>query len=242
MFSEYFNVNSEDIRKYGAIDISLIADIPMFIDPILIFNSNKTEYKKLHEDIIKYMHFLAEKAKNDLDDSEIKTWFTFKEVCNNWLGFSMVGNKGQALNVEFGKSLYKNISFVLNNNNISKGIHSEKIMLLYPGSGKDKISDMTVNLIKGYLCKYTENFAKKYIKNNVKYFNVEKDSFNYETETFTSNKYYLPYIINEKGKEEYVLLTPRDILRADEPAINRTDFLKSINLVRESIDNNFLRV
>ena len=153
MFSEYFDVKLEDIQKYGAIDISLVADMPMFIDPILIFNSNKKEYKQLHEDIIKYMYFLSKKAKNKLNDKEIKTWFTFKEVCNNWLGFSMSGNKGQALDVGFGKILYENISFVLNNNNISDGIHSEKIMLLYPGNGKDKISDMTVNLIKGYLCK-----------------------------------------------------------------------------------------
>ena len=64
MFSEYFGVSTEDLQKYGAIDISLVADIPMFIDPILIFNSNKKEYKKLHEDIIRYMHFLAKKAEN----------------------------------------------------------------------------------------------------------------------------------------------------------------------------------
>lgn len=106
MFSEYFDVNVEDLKKYGAIDLSLVVDIPMFIDPILIFNSGKKEYQKLHEGIIKYMHFLAEKAKNKLDDKGIKTWFTFKEVCNNWLGFSMAGNKGQALDVSFGKTLY----------------------------------------------------------------------------------------------------------------------------------------
>lgn len=242
MFSEYFKVDAKSIDEYGAIDISLVADIPMFIDPILIFNSNKIEYKKLHENIIKYMYFLAQKAKSNLDEKEIKTWFTFKEVCNNWLGFSMAGNKGQALNIGFGKSLYENIAFVLNNNNISKGIHSEKIMLLYPGSGKDKISDMTVNLIKGYLCEYTELFTKKYIKSSAKEFYVEKAEFNYETETFISKKYYLPYIINEKGKEEYVLLTPKDILRSDEPSINRPDFLKNIDLIRESIDNDNLRI
>ena len=242
MFSEKFNVDPKILENYGAIDISLVADIPMFIDPILIFNSDKPKYKELHENIIKYMHFLAKKAKDNLDDKEIKTWFTFKEVYNNWLGFSMSGNKGQALNIGFGKTLYKNISFVLNTNNISSGTHAEKIMLLYPGNGKDKISDMTVNLIKEYLCEYTEKFTKKYIKENAKEFYVEKVSFNYQTETFTSKKYYLPYIINEKGKEEFILLTPKDMLRKDEPSINRTDFLKSVELVRDSIDNDSLRV
>ena len=242
MFSDYFNLNKEELEKYGAIDISLVADMPMFVDPILIFNSEKNEYKKLHNNIIKYMYFLANKAQKPLSEKEIKTWFTFKEVCNNWLGFSMVGNKGQALSIDFGKTLYQNIRFVLENNNITKGRHSEKIMLLYSGNGRDKISDMTVNLIKGYLCEYTEAFTKKFIKSNAKYFYVEKAEFNYKTETFVSKKYYLPYIINNKGKEEYILLTPKDILRADEPSINRMDFLKNIDLIRQSIDNDTLRI
>jgi hypothetical protein len=241
MFSEKFEVSKEKLEKYGALDISLIADVPMFIDPILIFNSDKEIYKRLHKNIIKYMYFLADKASEQLDDKEITTWFTFKEVCNNWLGFSMSGNKGQALNLDFGKKLYKNISFVVNNSNISTGLHSEKIMLIYPGSGKDKISDMTVNLIKGFLCEYTQRFTKENVKKNVEKFYVEKAEFNYLTKTFCSKPYLLPYIINEKGKKEYILLTPKDILRFDEPAINRTDFLNNLDNVRSSIDNNDLR-
>ncbi len=74
-------------------------------------------------------------------------------------------------------------------------------MLLYEGSGKDKISDLTVNLIKGYLCEYTEKFALEYIDSRyLKRLPVEKASFNYETESFVSKEYTLPYIYNEKGK------------------------------------------
>ena len=242
MFSEKFNVDPKLIDEYGAIDISLVADIPMFVDPILIFNSDNEKYKQLHENIIKFMHFLYKKSKESLSEKEIKTWFVFNEIYNNWFGFSMKGNKGLALDKEFGKLLYKNMPFVMENHGISKGLHVEKIMLIYPGSGKDKISDMTVNLIKGFLCEYTEEFAKKHIKENVKNFYVDKAEFNYETETFVSKEYFLPYIINEKGKEEFVLLTPKNILRADETAINRRDFLNNYNLVREVIDNDSLRV
>ena len=115
-------------------------------------------------------------------------------------------------------------------------------MLLYEGSGKDKISDLTVNLIKGFLCSYTEEFARKYLdKKYIKKFHVEKAYFNYETESFVSKEYELPYITSEKGKKEYVLLTPKDILREDEPAINRKDFLDSYDDVRSMIDNDSLR-
>ena len=169
-------------------------------------------------------------------------WFEFNEVPNNWLGYSMSGNKGAALGKQYARFLYKNIRFATNTNNITKSNHIEKIMLLYEGSGKDKISDLTVNLIKGFLCSYTEEFARKYLdKKYIKKFHVEKAYFNYETESFVSKEYELPYITGEKGKKEYVLLTPKDILREDEPAINRKDFLDSYDDVRSMIDNDSLR-
>lgn len=51
-FSEYFGIDTKIIDEYGAVDISLICDIPLFLDPMLIFNSSKDEYKKLHNNII----------------------------------------------------------------------------------------------------------------------------------------------------------------------------------------------
>ena len=62
----------------------------------------------------------------------------------------MSGNKGAALGKQYAEFLYKNIRFAASKSNITKSSHIEKIMLLYEGSGKDKISDLTVNLIKGF--------------------------------------------------------------------------------------------
>ena len=241
-FSEKFNVSSELIETYGAVDISLICDVPLFVDPMLIFNSNKPEYKALHEEIIKFFHFLYKKAEKGLTKKEIGAWFNFKEVPNNWLGYSLEGNKGLALGQKYAEFLYNNIAFAINTNGLTQSGHIEKIMLLYEGSGKDKISDLTVNLIKGYLCEYTEKFAMEYIDSKyLKRLPVEKAYFNYETESFVSKEYTLPYIYNEKGKIEYVLLTPYDILREDEPAINRKDFIDSYDSVRMTIENDALR-
>lgn len=243
LFSDVFNVSPEIIKEYGAVDISLICDIPLFIDPLLIFNSEKLEYHKLHEAIICYFHFLAVKAQGKLTDQEIKTWFSFNEVKQNWLGYSLEGNDGSALGRDFSEFLAKNIKFALENNGISQNRHIEKIMLLYEGSGKDKISDLTVNLIKGFLLEFTETFALKHINTKqLKVFPVDKALFNYETESFVSKEYSLPYILNKKGKLEYVLLTPYDILREDEPAINRNDYFHSHERIRDAIDNDVLKV
>ena len=51
-FSEYYGIDSSVVEHYGAVDISFVCDIPLFIDPMLIFNSEKEEYKKLHEEIM----------------------------------------------------------------------------------------------------------------------------------------------------------------------------------------------
>ena len=241
-FSEYFGISHDRVFKYGAIDISLVFDIPLFIDPMLIFNSEKEEYKGLHKDIIRYFHFLSNKANQKLQNHQIKAWYSFSEVRNNWLGYSFSGNAGLALGWDYAKFLYNNIKFAVSTNDISESPHIEKIMLLYKGSGKDKISDLTVNLIKYYFLEYTQKFAMKYIKaKQRKFFYVEKAYFNYDTESFVSKEYTLPYIKNRQGKDEYVLLTPADILREGEPSINSADLYDNHERVRLSIDNSVLR-
>jgi len=241
-FSEHFQVDTDLVKAYGAVDISLVCDIPLFIDPMLIFNSDKPEYQSLHHEIIRYFHFLYMKSKQGLSSKEIDTWFNFSEVPNNWLGYSLVGNKGLALGSKFANFLYSNIEFAINTNGISKSQHIEKAMLLYEGSGKDKISDLTVNLIKRFLCEYTEEFAKEYINPDLcRITPVDKVYFNYETESFVSKEFMLPFVYDEKGQVEYVLLTPFDILREDEPSINRDDFYKSHERIRAVIENDSLR-
>lgn len=37
-FSDFFNVDEDIIESYGAVNISLINDMPLFVDPFLLFN------------------------------------------------------------------------------------------------------------------------------------------------------------------------------------------------------------
>ena len=43
-FSDFFDVPSKTIEDYGAFNISLLSDLPLFIDPFLLFNSKNPEY------------------------------------------------------------------------------------------------------------------------------------------------------------------------------------------------------
>lgn len=241
-FSDYFGVEKSKLKEYGALDISLDCDLPLFIDPMLIFNSDKEEYKELHKGIVKYFNFLYEKSNSGLTEKEILAWFNFSEVPNNWLGYSLEGNSGLALGKKYALFLHSKIGFVIDNHNITKGQHIEKSMLLYEGTGRDKISDLTVNLIKGFLCEYTQKFAREYLSEDCcEDFYVEKAYFNYDTESFVSEQYYLPSFINRKGEKEFVLLTPLDLLRKEEQTLNKKSFISNFYRVRDSIDNPSLR-
>ena len=40
-FSDAFEVSPQILEEYGAFDVSLLNDLPLFIDPFLLFNSKK---------------------------------------------------------------------------------------------------------------------------------------------------------------------------------------------------------
>lgn len=240
-FSDFFDVDEKQIEKYGAFNISLISDLPLFIDPFLLFNSKKKEYKNLHDGIIEYLSFLKNKSEEeDVSEGLLFSWFKFPEVKQNWFGYSEKGNGGSGLGVDFAKSLNRNLRLIFSdfgNETITKGSHLEKLCLIKDGVGKDHISDFTTNLIKEYLLKYTEEFTLKFISNRkYKKVPVQKVRFNFETETWESDFFTLPF----DGKD-YVLLTPKDILTREDTWINRKDIINDFQSVVKSVTNDQLR-
>ena len=243
-FSDHFNVDRSMIEDYGAVDISLVADIPLFIDPFLIFESDKEEYKKLHESIIDYLKFLKKMAPLAHDNTAMqKAWFRFGEVEQNWLGFSKNSNKGAGLGERFARSLSGGLGKILDSiddKGLARGVHLEKLCIIEEGVGRDRISDFTVNLIKGYLAEYTEKFAKLYVDNKlVKEVSVERAFFNYGTRRWMPKKYKLPYI---SSYNSYVLLTPADILTKDDTWISSASFYSELPNLPNAVENEELRL
>ena len=71
-FSEHFEVDVATIEAYGALDINVVSDLPVFIDPFLLFHSEKLEYQALHEGILKYLRYLRDRASESMDLGTIK--------------------------------------------------------------------------------------------------------------------------------------------------------------------------
>jgi hypothetical protein len=73
---------------------------------------------------------------------------------------------------------------------VTGGSHLEKLCLIRPGVGKDNVSDFTTNLIKAYLCDYTEAFAREYLsEDDCKEFAVTRTRFNFDTRTWMTERY-----------------------------------------------------
>lgn len=110
-FSDAFKVSAKALQTYGAFNISLVSDLPLFIDPFLLFNSKNPVYQGLHDSIIEYLTFLRDKAiAGKVDDGLLQSWYFFKEVKQNWLGFTYLGNNGRALGLDFAQSLHNCVS------------------------------------------------------------------------------------------------------------------------------------
>ncbi|MGI6443943.1 MAG: hypothetical protein ACOX06_02955 [Candidatus Dojkabacteria bacterium] len=239
-FSEIFNVSKESLEVYGAFNISLVVDLPLFIDPFLLFNSSKSEYQKLHAEILNYLKFLKDKSSPEISSGALKAWYVFSEVKQNWFGYSKAGNVGRGLAGDFARSLNENLHHVFTNfseETITKSSHLEKLCLIKEGVGKDSISDFTTNLIKDYLLSYTEKYAKDNISTRMcKNVLVSRALFNYETESWETREYNLPFY-----NGDYVLLTPKDLLTKENTWINKEDLIKDFEEIPPTISNEELR-
>jgi len=243
-FSDYFGVPSEVVEEAGAFNISLINDLPLFIDPFLLFNSQNPQYQKLHDEMIGYLRFLRDKSlTGSINDGLLRAWFKFSEVKQTWLGFSRVGNGGSGLGMDFAKTLNGNLNSVFSDfgqegtNRIARGSHLEKLCLISEGVGKDNISDFTTNLIKEWLLNYTQAFARAHISKRLRRnVAVPRVRFNYKSQIWEPAMFELPYF-----KRDYVILTPTDMLTKDDTWINRPDLIDDYPMIVATVPNEQLR-
>lgn len=240
-FSEHFGVSPKTLEAFGTVDISLVSDLPLFLDPFLLFNSEDKEHQHLHAEIIRYLTFLRDKASSGPIRKGLRDqWFRFPEVRQLWMGYSRVGNSGTGLGRDFAGKLERNLYNVFRNfgkEQITQGSHLEKLCLIEPGVGRDHIADFTANLVLDHLAKFTAAFAASHLNaTQVATRIIPRAVFSYETESWAARAYDLPIF-----EGDFVLLAPRRLLTKDETWINRHDLIVQLPDVIVSVDNAALR-
>lgn len=240
LFSDYFEIDDCLLDNHGALNICIDADLPLFIDPFLLFASEKEEYVELHERIVNHLIKLKELA-TDNTNMDIRL-FQFPEIKQNWLGLCKWGNSGRGLGPKFARDLIKAFNGFYSNfgsETVSSSSHIEKLTLVGKGIGRDFISDFTVNIMLEFLLDYTQEFALAYLREDQrKEFSI-RCKFDQQLMTWTPKSFVLPYFYLEDG--DYILLTPLDILTKDEAFICHSDLKTQFKRVTNALENTSLR-
>jgi hypothetical protein len=239
-FTDFFGVSEQALDEHGAFNISLVSDLPLFIDPFLLFTSTKPEYRELHHEIVRYVTFLRINANRaEKNSGLLKEWFFFPEIKQNWLGYSKVGNSGRGLGKKFADSVNFNFRTVLSSfgEDPNKSEHFEKICLFKTGVGRDAVSDLVANLLQNYLATFTQSFAKKFVRSELlERVTIRKAEFDYSTALWRDREFVLPVMHGD-----HVLLTPQDMLTKDETWINFQALRKRFRHIVDSFPNDQLR-
>ena len=191
-------------------------DIPLYIDPFLLWKSPSQQDNSLHLSLINSFNYLGNQYLKG-DDLSVQILIEASECNEVGLGNSKtkIGKKIGNKTAHEILSLYKNIPQVTN----SGFIHFEEIQLFVDNIAEDRISDFSANMIKSFLIDYTIEQCEKYVipieKTIVRYFDNKVNNFKDEG-------IYLP--INPSTKQS-ILLVPKRWLRYS-TFINYEDYFR----------------
>lgn len=194
-------------------------DVPLAIDPFLLYKSKNQEYKALHSKILDVFNEgikLFDLGKK-FDTERI---IDFPEVKEIGLGYGKNTKRGSGLGGYLNRLLVD--TFGSSPDLLKRGVkHIEEMQLISMGIGPDRISDITANILKEYLVNYTQtqcDLWKIPLKSKVPLAHL----FDHQTYEWYDGYFDLP--VNQQN--EPILLVPRWILR-NLPWINFDDYLKA---------------
>ena len=132
----------------------LVGDLPLCIDPFLLFKSRDPELRLLHASIVE--HF-ADGVRAIAKDDELDANYIldFPEVAEIGFGYGATDKRGSGL----GRTLTNLLigSLKLSPAIMDRGVrHVEEMQLISPGIGPDRIGDIASNILKEYLIQYTQ--------------------------------------------------------------------------------------
>ncbi|WP_295230355.1 hypothetical protein [uncultured Chryseobacterium sp.] len=214
-FSEYYNIELDSNDSW--FDPILQTDTLLFIDPLLLSNVGFKPFLQSYSEIMQFFKNAfeiaakSERKKADLYFRKLNNMLLFPEVEELCLGYS-TSTKGAGSGKGFSEDILNGIY-----NSIEAGLINidrfENIGLFSMGIGRDRISDITANIIKSDLITYTQAIVKKYSdKITTKKFPIRNTKFNMKTLVWEKELIELPLNpYNNKG----ILLCPKKILNID---------------------------
>ena len=217
--SEYFNLG-KDI-ELDFVDIYAYQDIPLFLDPFGISAMGTKWAKECESQIATYFQYLIDSINTGDKKTTTRLLNALHEVNEIALGYSSGSPKGRGIGIEQAKQIQQ--SFETSEAAKSGDIKDiADCAILIPGISRDKISDITANILKRKLVEYTQLQCDKYKIPTKKV--AVNNAFDYETFQFTSYFAQLP-VINGQAK----ILLPISAVRQD-PELSKSKYYRNFVL------------
>lgn len=158
--SEHYNLNKSQY-ELDFVDIDTELDLPLFLDPYFISKCDFPFAVNAHRTIESFFEQLLRYLKNE-EIRKSKELFTYlgetNEVC---LGLSKGKPRGKGMGPT---DAYKILDNLISSKALKTGIFEdiEDFRVFVPNVDKDKMSDMTANIIKKHLIEYTQVQCKNW--------------------------------------------------------------------------------
>lgn len=163
LISSYFGANPETLKSLGVFDAVIGIDTRLFLDPHLLkktkvpeFKNSRRKIEKYYSDIIRLL--LASKINGDVAWRQALQRLTFKEIHGVSMGYGVHSGDGNAIGTTLASRLIGTASEI-----IEMGIKDPEIFellgLFEEDFGADRLSDMTIVIIKDDIYRYTQRIA-----------------------------------------------------------------------------------
>jgi hypothetical protein len=212
----------QDISQY---DVDFVipfvgVDVPVGIDPFLLFKSRVPEYRDLHRILINTFNAGINAIRQD-NIAEASRLFDFPEVAAIGMGYTQKSKRGSGVGSYLSRLIIETL--VGSPGLQERGIrHVEEMQLVSAGIGADRVSDIAANILKRFLIDYTQRQCALWdisLKSKVPIEHI------YDTSSHSWEDSYEDLPVSPREGSP-ILLVPRRLVRAL-PWINYDDFLAS---------------
>lgn len=224
LFSEIFHIQIPE--QYDWFDPILHTDVKLFIDPLLIKKSRIKEFSnssKTINDFFQEIFQLVIQSSGAPNSEYYKLALSslrFPEVPELCLGFSEKGVEGRGSGTHFSKKIFTAIRDYIGFGIVYDKFSIDVLNIFVEDMAKDRISDLTADIIKLDLIRYTQNICNQ-LRVPLERLPVENYYYDKKSNSWVGGYHNLP-------KNPYtgkpIILVPKEFLVRD-PLVNEHRFV-----------------